>query len=98
MAEKLSVYQYPIKGIKIISPKKKPSETDVIIGYTLVQDHVSNLFTGCLPLQMHKMHKMHKQYQQPVYENLENLLGNLNTKSISIIPRNLSPIYEESYV
>lgn len=92
MAEKLSVYQYPIKGIKIISPKKKPSETDVIIGYTLVQEHTSNLFTGCLPLHVYK------QYQQPVYENLENLFGNLNTKSISIIARNLSPIYEESCV
>jgi len=90
MDEKLSVYQYPIKGIKIISPKKKPSETDVIIGYTLVQDHTSNLFTGCLPL--------HKQYQQPVYENLENLFKNLNQKSISIMPKNLSPIYEESCV
>lgn len=85
----MNIYQYPIKGIKIISPKKKPSETDVIIGYTLVQD-TSNLFTGCLPL--------HKQYQQPVYENLENLFGKLNTKSISIIARNLSPIYEESCV
>lgn len=90
MDEKLSVYQYPIKGIKIISPKKKPSETDVIIGYTLVQDHTSNLFTGCLPL--------YKQCQQPVYENLENLFGKMNTKSISIMPKNLSPIYEESCV
>jgi hypothetical protein len=92
MDEKLSIYQYPIKGIRIISPKKKPSETDVIIGYTLVENHTSNLFTGCLPLHVHK------QYQQPVYANLENLFKNLNTESISIIPRNLSPIYEESCV
>lgn len=92
MNTKLTVYQYPIKGIKIISPKKKPSDTDVIIGYTLVEVSDHNLFTGCLPL------NIHKQYQQPVYENLEKLFRNLNTKSISIMPRNLSPIYEESCV
>lgn len=92
MSENLSVYQYPIKGIKIISPKNKPLETDVIIGYTLVEVNDSNLFTGCLSLQMHK------QYQQPVYENLEKLFRNLNRNSISITPKNLSPIYEESCV
>jgi hypothetical protein len=83
----MSIYQYPIKGIKIINPKKKPSETDVIIGYELIEIQDHNPFTGCLYL--------HKQYQQPVYENLENLFKNLNTQSISIIPKNLSPIYEE---